>query len=109
MKKVLFAFFCTLLMMGCNTSSNAQNKNFVMDMDSIGIIVGNTVKFYLNDNDYVWNESPRREFTLPNGYKSIFVMDMDSIGVIVGNTVKFYFNDNDYVWNESPRREFTLN
>ena len=71
----------------------------------IGVVVGNTVKFYhLANYDYL-NEVRDLEFTLPIEHKSVFGV-LDKILVAVGNTVKFYQYDNG--WNELQEMEFAL-
>ena len=69
----------------------------------IGVVVGNTVKFYCldDDDDDVWTELREMELTLPDKYKSVFKFSnnkMHYIRVTVGDTTKYYtFNDSN-VW-----------
>jgi uncharacterized membrane protein len=77
----------------------------------IGVIVGNTVKFYVyNFYGDEWEEFPWA-FNLPNGYKNVFFGPelgdgVYGIGVVVGNTLKFYgFRDE---WEELESFTFNL-
>jgi hypothetical protein len=83
--------------------NSAQNHVFGY-MGATGVVVGNSVKFFVMDNG--WTEIPEAEFALPDGYKSVFGY-MGATCVVVGNSVKFFEMDSNG-WTEYPMMELTL-
>jgi hypothetical protein len=62
MKRTLFVFFVSLSLLGCNAASKAQDMYLGLDTTRIGVVLGNTVKYYYFDDG--WIEIQGREFIL---------------------------------------------
>jgi hypothetical protein len=87
-----------------------QNINYIMyDIDTIGIIGENKIKFYTYSNG--WNEDKQiREFIIPDGCQGIIRTAIGKIAPIIGirinNRIKMYAFRNG--WVEFPELEFSL-
>ena len=112
MKNSLIRFLAFVLVFtGCSSSIQGQNHIFSFDGYSVGVIVGNTLKYYyFSERNERWMEEENLTFALPNGYKTVFSFDGYSIGVIVGNTLKYYyFSERNERWMEEENLTFIIN
>jgi DUF2075 family protein len=95
---VVCMLFSFLILTGCGASVGNQSKVFDYGGE-LGVVVGNTVKFYYLADANNWKEDSDLSFNLPNGYKNAF--DFEYLGVVAGNTVRFYNPDYNLEKEES--------
>ena len=110
--KTYFVCVLTIILVftgGCS-ATQAQNQIFGFDENSLGLIVGSTLKYYdYSSRSNSWVEDTDMSFNLPNGYKSVFGFDENSLGVIVGNTLKYYdYSSRSNSWVEDTDMSFTI-
>ena len=103
-KIILGVLFVGLLC--CNFLAYSQNTHFAFSDNSLGVIVGNTVKYYRLSSGS-WSELTDRQFALPNGYANVFAFNDNSLGAIIGNAVKYYRLSSGN-WSELTDRQFSI-
>jgi hypothetical protein len=105
MRKLFVIILCIVLFFtGCRSSVPFQDQVFGL-YTLLGVVDGNTVRFYDFDDGNGWQES--FVFNLPDGYKNVFVI-YDLVGVVVGNTLRFYYQDSNETLGETDYHGFHL-
>ena len=101
----LLTGFCTIAF--AQQAQNTEQRVFG-NMEGIFIVVNNKAQFYGLDWDSdSWVHDSSKDFTLPNGYRSVYGY-YNVICVIINNKVQRYrFNGNSWAI-DSSFREFTL-
>src|SRR5271166_609318 len=94
----------SMLLLRCKNPPGIQA--FYLNYNFIGVMEGNTVKFYETKDLKTWKYSPNKDFVSPEPINNVFYFGTSFIGVRHGRRVKFYKTNSQGTWNYSFGNDF---